>query len=73
MKFSVVPEPSERWATTMGVDGSLASGFSALMAGSSQVFRSRWKIFAVVSASRVRSETPDRLYDTVMGAATVGM
>lgn len=51
----------------------MAVGFSALMAGSSQVLMSRWKILAVVSASRVSSFTPLRLYETVIGAATVGM
>ena len=61
VKFSVVPEPSERWATTIAVAGRVASGFRSLMAGSSQLLMSRWKIFAVVSASRVSSFTPERL------------
>ena len=60
VKFSVGPDPSDRWATTMAAGGSVADGFRAMMAGSSQVFTSRWKILASVSASRVRS-TPDRL------------
>src|SRR5213592_1804159 len=51
VKFSVVPEPSERWTTVMAVDGSLAPEFSALIAGSSHVLIWRWKIFAIVSAS----------------------
>src|SRR4051812_16100208 len=51
VKFSVVPEPSERWATVMALLGSLALEFSALMAGSSQVLIWRWKILAMVGAS----------------------
>jgi hypothetical protein len=35
VKFSVVPEPSERWATVMSVAGSLTPGFWAVIAGSS--------------------------------------
>src|SRR4051794_37315374 len=49
VKLSVVPDPSERWATVMAVDGSLASGLSAAMAGSFHVLMSRWKILATVS------------------------
>src|SRR3954469_7233643 len=56
----------------MGLDGSLASGFSALIAGSSHVLICSWKILAIVSASSFSLSTPFRLYDTVMGAATVG-
>ena len=37
VKFCVVPEPSVRWATTMSVDGSLASGLSAAIAASSHL------------------------------------
>ena len=31
VKLAVVPEPSERWTTTMAVDGSVAFGLSALI------------------------------------------
>src|SRR3954466_13350682 len=72
VKFWVVPEESERCATVMFFDGSLASGFSALMAGSSHVLICSWKILAIVSASSFSLSTPDRLYETVIGAATVG-
>ena len=34
MKFFVVPESSERWTAVMALSGSLASGLSAVMAGS---------------------------------------
>ena len=49
VKLMVVPEPSERCTTTIGVLGSVASGLSALMAGSSQVVIWAWKILASVS------------------------
>src|SRR5215217_5081267 len=71
VKFSVVPEPSERWTTVM-LPESLASGLSALIAGSSHVLIWRWKILASTSADRLSSSTPERLYDTVIGAVTVG-
>ena len=60
-KFSVVPEPSERWTTVMAVAGSAASGFSALMAASSHCLISRWKIRAMVGASSFSSFTSARL------------
>src|SRR3982751_2416475 len=49
VKFSVVPDPSDRWATTMAGEGSLAPGLSAAIALSFQALISRWKIFAMVS------------------------
>src|SRR3954452_6144327 len=61
LKFSVVPDPSERCTTVIAVDGSLAFGFNALMAASSHVLIWRWKIFAIVSASSCRSFTAGRL------------
>src|SRR5687767_8060863 len=72
VKFSVVPEPSDRWATTIGVDGSLAPGLSAAIALSFQVLTSRWKILAMVSGDSCRLSTPVTLYETVIGAAIVG-
>ena len=73
MKFDVVPEPSLRWATTIGVLGRVAPGLSAAMAGSFQVVISPWKILASVFGLELAARsTPLRLYDTVMGAATVG-
>jgi hypothetical protein len=51
VKFSVVPDPSERWTTVIGVDGSTALPFNAFTAGSSHVFICRWTTFAIVSAS----------------------
>src|SRR4051794_24122897 len=37
LKLLVVPDPSERWATVMAVDGSDAPGLSAAIAGSFHV------------------------------------
>src|SRR2546421_12180294 len=72
VRFCVVPELSERCATVIAVDGNFTPGLSALIAASSQVLMSPWKIFARVSAESCSFFTPDRLYDTVIGAATVG-
>ncbi len=72
MKFSVVPELSARCTTVIAVDGSFTPVFSALIAASSQVLIAPEKILAIVSAESCSFFTPLRLYDTVMGAATVG-
>src|SRR5262245_57023983 len=72
VKFWVVPEPSARWTTVMLVDGSLAPGFSAMMAGSFHVVILTEKILASVGPLSFRLSTPDRLYETVIGPATVG-
>src|SRR4051812_33879929 len=69
---SVVPEPSDRWATTMAVAGSLAPGLSAAIALSFQVLIWREKILAIVSGDSCRLSTPVTWYETVIGAATVG-
>ena len=61
VKFCVVPEPSERWATVMFVLGRVTPGLSAAMAGSFQVLMSRWKILAIVSAESWSLSTPWRL------------
>ena len=71
-KFEVVPEPSERTATVMAVLGRVTPELSAAMAGSFQVVMVPMKILARVSGESLSSSTPLRLYDTVMGAATVG-
>ena len=55
----------------MAVLGSFALGLSVLIAASSQVVIAPEKILAVVSGERF-SFTPSRLYDTVIGATTVG-
>jgi hypothetical protein len=56
----------------IGVAGRSASGLSALIFASSQEVISAWKMPAMTSALRLSSSTPSRLYDTVIGAATVG-
>src|SRR3954451_15564056 len=60
VKFDVVPEPSERCTTAIAVDGSLASGLSALMASSSHLVIVALKMPASVSGLNFRS-TPGRL------------
>src|SRR6266699_3785113 len=74
VKFSFVPDESERWATVIAVLGNVTPGFSAAIAGSFHFVMSRWKIFAI--SSGVSLSVPfklGRLYETVIGAATVGM
>src|SRR5947207_679575 len=61
VKFSVVPDESDRWATVMGLFGSLAPEFRPLMAGSSHVLICRWKILAIVGASSFSLSTSDTL------------
>lgn len=61
MKFSVVPDPSERRATTMSTAGSLAPWLSVAIAGSAQLVIRRSKIFAIVEADRRSDETLARL------------
>src|SRR5437870_11576104 len=61
VKFSVVPGESDRWATVIGLLGSLAPAFRSLMAWSSQVLIWRWKILAMVGASSFSLSTPPRL------------
>ena len=72
VKFDVVPEASERWHTVIGVEGRFAPGFRALMAASSHEVIFVEKIFATVGPSSLRPFTFGRLYDTVIGATTVG-
>src|SRR4051812_15805760 len=60
VKFDVVPEPSDRWTTAIGVDGRSASGLSALMASSSHFVMVAWKMPAIVPGLSFRS-TPGRL------------
>ena len=71
VKLAVVPELSLRCTTVIVVLGSFAFGLSALIAASSHVVIAPEKILAIVSAESL-SFTPPRLYDTVIGATTVG-
>src|SRR4051812_35963806 len=73
VKFWVVPELSDRRAIVIFVDGSFTPGLSVAIAASFHVLMSPWKISARVAAVNFNGfVTPDRLYDTVMGAVTVG-
>src|SRR5258706_16001127 len=71
VKLSVVPDESERWATTMSVDGRVTPGLSAAIAASFHFLIWRWKILAIVSGLSCTLLT-SRLYDNVIGATTMG-
>ena len=58
MKLAVVPEPSLRCTTVIGVDGRFTPGLSALISGSSQVLIVVEKILAIVDAESVSLSTP---------------
>src|SRR3954467_9711016 len=72
VKFCVVPDPSERWATVIFVAGNFTPGLSAAMAGSFHVLMVREKILAIVSAESWSLSTPDTLYETVIGENRIG-
>src|SRR5579872_4445841 len=72
VKFDVVPELSDRWATVIAVDGSFTPGLSAAISEAFHVLILRSKIMAIVAGESCRPSTPLRWYDTVIGAATVG-
>ena len=57
----MVPDESERCTAWIGWAGSEASGFSAAMAGSSQLVIWPLKMRASVSPDRTSSSTPSRL------------
>src|SRR4051812_33374056 len=61
VKLSVVPEESERCTGWIGVDGSFASGLSALIAASSHLVILPAKIFARVAGLSCRLSTPPTL------------
>ncbi len=67
MKFSVVPDSSERCTGEIFVEGSLASGFSLAMAGSFHVVIFSLKILPIVEAESWRLSTPSTLNTTAMG------
>src|SRR5689334_4588384 len=72
VKFSDVPEESERCTATIGVAGSVAFGLSALIAASSQLLTVPAKILARVAGFSCRSLTPLRLNATAIGPVTIG-
>src|SRR6266702_305161 len=61
LKFSVVPEESERRAMVIDVLGRLTPGLSDLIAGSFHVLILAWKMSAMTGAVSFRFLTPDRL------------
>ena len=61
VKAFVVPEPSERWTTTMSVPGSVAPLLSAAICGSFHFVIVLRKMPATVGPSRFSSVTPGRL------------
>src|SRR4051794_27214630 len=61
VKFDVVPELSDRWATVMAVDGSFTPGLSAAMSAAFHVLIWPRKILAIVAGESCRLVTPDRL------------
>src|SRR5690606_39299917 len=67
VKFSVVPDSSERFTGVIGVSGSCTPGFSAAIAGSFQVVICRLKTFAIVAGDIRRESTPSRLNTTAIG------
>src|SRR5205823_6181432 len=73
VKLSVVPDSSERCTATIGLDGSLASGLSALISGASHLVIFSAKILAIVAGLSLRSVTPLRLYATATGPTTIGI
>src|SRR5512146_3176749 len=61
VKLSVVPDSSERCTAWMAADGSLASAFSALIAGSSHLVTLPAKILASRAGENCRFSTPSTL------------
>ena len=72
MKLLVVPEPSERCTTAIAVLGRVTPGLSAAIFGSFHVLIWVDMMPARVSAVSCSLSTPLRLYDTVIGAPTIG-
>src|SRR6516225_7951475 len=71
-KFCVVPEESERTAMVIGVLGRLTPELSAVIAELFHDVIFPEKISARTVASSFRLETPDRLYETVIGPRKTG-
>ena len=67
MKFSVVPESSERCTGVMARSGSVAPSLSAAIAGSFHLVIVPAKMPAMVAASRLSVSTPSTLKITAIG------
>src|SRR6476619_4289326 len=61
VKFSVVPDSSERKKTLIAVDGSVTPGLIAAMAGSFQVVILPLKMSAATAGVRISLSTPSTL------------
>jgi hypothetical protein len=67
VKFSVVPDSSERLTGVIARSGRGTPGLSAAIAGSFQVVICWSKIPARTAGERFSSSTPSRLYTTAIG------
>lgn len=72
VRFSVVPESSERWKAWIARSGSLAPGFSLAMASSFHLVILPLKILARDEASRTRLSTPSTWKPIAIGPPTIG-
>src|SRR4051794_8064920 len=61
VKFSVVPDSSERKNTAMGAACRVTPAFSLAISGAFQVLMVPWKIFAAVGPSSPSLDTPSML------------
>ena len=67
MKFSVVPDSSERFTGVIGRSGSVTPGLSAAIAGSFQLVICWLKMPASTAGERFSSSTPSTLWITAIG------
>ena len=63
MKFSVVPDSSERWTGVMAWSGSVLPGLSAAISGAFQLVILPRKMPAIVAGASCRSVTPGQVVD----------
>ncbi len=61
MKFSVVPDSSERWTGVIARSGSVVPGLSAAISGASHRVMVPLKMPAIVAGARLSSATSGRL------------
>src|SRR5450631_3172149 len=73
VKFSVVPDSSERKNTLTAVSGRVTPGLTAAIAGSFHLVMTPLTILAVTAGVRISLSTPLTLYATAMGPVTMGM
>src|SRR5699024_1802531 len=73
VKFSVVPESSDRATAVSGISGSSRPGLRALIAGSCQLVILPENIWAIVWASKFSSLMPGRLNAMLIGEMYEGI